>query len=81
MENKKAKLKKWYEEHKNDFARFAWYALGLGTGCYFSSKLTEAYIGRGFERAYGKGVMKFFDPSTNTEVGADEVIDVMKRVM
>ena len=85
MESKKAKIKKWWTENKDRIkkggVRIGYLTLGTGVGYYLGNKICETKTGYGIERAYFNGIIKFFDPETNLEVGADEVIDVMKRHM
>lgn len=85
MENKKAKLKKWYEENKNDIKenviRFAWCSFTACVSYNIGKGISDYKTGLGIERAYNKGIIKFFDPLTKLEVDPYEAIDVMKRTM
>ena len=42
MESKKAKLKKWYKDHKGlikaEITRVGWCLFGLGAGCYLGER-------------------------------------------
>ena len=83
MENKKAKLRKWYEDHKegvNEVICIGRCVLFVGVGYIVGSKFNNHLASLGMARAHDLGVIKLFDPDTNLEISFDEAVEVMKRL-
>lgn len=82
-EKKTNKMKVWFEEHKDelksDVIKLGCYALGFGLGYFVADKISDLKYGAGIQIAHQVGFIKFFNPSTGLEVGAEEVSKLMRE--
>ncbi len=81
---KENKVKKWFmenkEEIKKETMKIVYFVAGYGIGCFVMNKLTSASFGAVICKFYGDGVIKFFDPSTNVELGIDQAVKVIEKL-
>lgn len=83
MEEKKSKVKVWFDKHKEEIKgealRFCWYAVGIGVGYFVGTKLNSLRIDNGLLRMHADGLIKFFDPAAGIEVDMSELGKVVRK--
>lgn len=72
MKERKEKLKKWFEENKDEIkntaSKIGWYAWGFGLAWFVTDKITKAQINAGLAVLNAEGVIKFFNPENGNEL-------------
>ena len=83
MEEKKSKVKVWFDKHKEEIKgealRFCWYAVGIGVGYFVGTKLNSLRIDNGLLRMHADGLIKFFDPAAGIEVDMSELGKIVRK--
>lgn len=85
MNEKKNKMKKWFEENKNEIKtealKITYYAVGLGIGYFVGDKICSYQNAAGMQKLHEMGIFKFFDPSTGTEIDVNKAVEVAKEML
>lgn len=80
MNEKENKMKKWFKENKEDIAITALAVANVtvctGFGYIIGKKITNRCNSVGMSNLHALGILKFFDPSTNTEIGVDKALEI-----
>lgn len=80
----KAARKEWWEKNKQDVTNLVWYVFGYALGGavgYFTGKKVTTYQSACANAALReKGIIKYFNPATNTEVDVDEAVNIAREV-
>lgn len=83
MEEKKNRVKVWFNEHKEEIKgealRLCWYAVGISVGYFVGTKLSCLRIDNGLLRMHADGLIKFFDPAAGIEVDLSELGKVVRK--
>ena len=84
MKERANKIKNWFKEYKEDIKTIGtvvgFGVICTGAGYLVGSKWTELKIAIGMQHFHDTGLMKFFDPRTNTEICVEQFPEVYKAI-
>lgn len=77
------KVKAWFSENKDEIKSevkdICRCAILIGFGYFVGSKITQSTIATGLMVFHNEGFIKLFNPSTNAEIDADELVKLLKE--